>query len=483
MAETGISAFGAYLPRLRLARAAIAQAHAWAFPNLGAMAKGARAYGSFDEDSITMAVAAARAALRHLPPGRAVGELLLASTTLPFLDRQNAGIVAEALGLGGELHAVDAGGSQRAATGALIHGLRSEGPALVLGADRPLAKPGSTMEMLAGDGAAALLLGSEDLLARFVGSHSVACDLVDHYRGAQARYDYVLEERWVRDEGYLKIVPRAVAGLLGKTGVAPAQIDRFVLGGLQDGAARAVAKACGIAESAVQPGLIEKCGYSGCAYPLLMLCAALEAAAPGERILLLGFGQGCDALLFETTGRIAAARDFHGVGAALQQGRPDDNYLRYLAFNRLLDLDLGMREERDTRTAQSAHFRAREAITAFVGGRCTSCDTLQFPKTRYCVNPACNRAGTQVAEPLRDQVGEVKSFTEDWLALSRNPPLMYGNVRFADRAVLMMEFTGFAPGELAIGTPVRMEFRIKDFDSLRGFHRYFWKAAPVPGVA
>ena len=142
-----------------------------------------------------------------------------------------------------------------------------------------------------------------------------------------------------------------------------------------------------------------------------------------------------------------------------------------------------MREERDTRTAQSAHFRAREAITAFVGGRCTSCDTLQFPKTRYCVNPACNRAAAQVAEPLREKIGEVKSFTEDWLALSRNPPLMYGNVRFADKAVLMMEFTGFAPGELAIGTPVRMEFRIKDFDSLRGFHRYFWKAAPVPGVA
>lgn len=483
MTQLGISSFGVYLPRLRLARSAIAQAHAWAFPNLKGMARGARAYGSFDEDSITMAVAAAREAL---PPGAAAGAvaaLHFASTTLPFLDRQNAGVIGEALGLGTDLHATDACGSQRAATGALIHALRGNGPALVVGADRPLTRPGSAQEMLAGDGAAALLLGSDDVVARFLGAHSVACDLVDHYRGAQAKYDYALEERWVREEGYLKIVPGAVAALLAKTGLAPGAIDRFVLGGMQEGAARAVAKKCGIAETAVQPGLIDKCGYSGCAYPLAMLCAALQAAAPGERILLLGFGQGCDALLFEATERIIETRALHGVDAALQAGRSDDNYLRFLAFNRLLDLDLGMREERDTRTAHSAHFRARAAITGFTGGRCTACGTVQFPKTRFCVNPACNRPGTQVEEPLRDRLGQVKSFTEDWLALSRNPPLMYGNVRFDDKAVLMMEFTGFAPGELAIGTPVRMEFRIKDFDNLRGFHRYFWKAAPVPGAA
>jgi hypothetical protein len=28
-----------------------------------------------------------------------------------------------------------------------------------------------------------------------------------------------------------------------------------------------------------------------------------------------------------------------------------------------------------------------------------------------------------------------------------------------------------------------MVFRIKDFDEKRGFTRYFWKAAPIPGAA
>ncbi len=39
--------------------------------------------------------------------------------------------------------------------------------------------------------------------------------------------------------------------------------------------------------------------------------------------------------------------------------------------------------------------------------------------------------------------------------------------------------TGFRTGEIEIGTPTRMYFRIKDIDTQRGFHRYFWKAGPI----
>jgi hydroxymethylglutaryl-CoA synthase len=477
----GIVSCGAYVPRLRLQRSAIAEAHAWAFPNLKGLGRGARAYGSFDEDSITLAVAAAREALQP-QPGQ-VEALLLASTTLPFVDRQNATVVAEALGLGAHVHTSDLGGSQRAGTSALIHALRGGRQALVVAADRVVTRPASAQEFVAGDGAAALLLGSENVAARLLGASSVAADLVDHYRSAQSSYDYTLEERWVRDAGYLDIVPRAINAVLQQAGCAASGIQRFVMGGMQDGSAAAIAKQCGIAATAVQAGLRERCGYLGCANPLAMLIEALQQAGPGEKILLVGFGQGCDALLFETTEDIARLAGCHGTAATLADGQEDRNYLRFLAFNRLLDIDLGMREERDTRTAQSAHFRRREAITGFGGGRCTVCGTLQFPRTQICVNPECHARDTQVDEPLWNKSGRVKSFTEDWLALSRNPPLMYGNVSFEGRAVLMMEFTGFAPGTLAIGAPVRMEFRIKDFDSQRHFHRYFWKAAPIPGAA
>ena len=58
--DVGILAFGAYLPRLRLSRKAVADANAWFKPGLKGQAKGERAICNWDEDSVTMAVEAAR---------------------------------------------------------------------------------------------------------------------------------------------------------------------------------------------------------------------------------------------------------------------------------------------------------------------------------------------------------------------------------------------------------------------------------------
>ena len=479
MADPGICSFGAYVPRLRLLRGAIAEAHRWASPSAKGSTKGARAYCNFDEDSITMAVSAARRALGADCARSAVRTLLLASTSLPFADRQNATVVGEALALGDQLHTSDMTGSQRAGTSALIHALRCGQPGLVIAADRSLTRPGSPQEYSAGDGAAAFVLGTQNVLAWFRGAQSSSSDFVDHYRLAQASFDYSLEERWVREEGYQKIVPATVKRLLESTGTSADAVDCLVMGGAQAAAAAGIARACGIRAEAVRPALQERFGYAGCAHALLLLADALQEAKPGQKIVLVGFGQGCDALLFEASDEITRAQSMHGVQASLELGRDDDNYMRYLSNSRLIDMDWGMRAERDVRTAQSAHYRVRDMITAFTGGRCSACGTLQFPRTRLCVNPGCNSLDTQSDELLQDRVGHIKSFTEDWLALSFSPPLTYGNVSFGDRAVLMMEFTNFDPGQIEIGAAVRMEFRVKDFDRLRNFHRYFWKAAPA----
>ena len=43
----------------------------------------------------------------------------------------------------------------------------------------------------------------------------------------------------------------------------------------------------------------------------------------------------------------------------------------------------------------------------------------------------------------------------------------------------MADITDVDQGTVDSGTPVRMVFRIKDFDRRRGFTRYFWKATPI----
>ncbi|MEE4382901.1 MAG: hypothetical protein V2J02_12955, partial [Pseudomonadales bacterium] len=94
----GISAFGGYVPRLRLARSAIADAHAWSDPGIRARGKGERSICNWDEDAVTMGVEAARDCLSGRGEGApAPDAIYFASTTFPFLDRQNAGILATAL--------------------------------------------------------------------------------------------------------------------------------------------------------------------------------------------------------------------------------------------------------------------------------------------------------------------------------------------------------------------------------------------------
>ncbi len=105
MTERGILAFGAYVPRLRLRRETIADAVAWLNPGLKAQAKGERSTCAWDEDSLTMAVEAARDC--RLDGMDAPANLVLASTTLPFADRENAAFLREALDLPEHINTLD----------------------------------------------------------------------------------------------------------------------------------------------------------------------------------------------------------------------------------------------------------------------------------------------------------------------------------------------------------------------------------------
>ena len=139
MTSVGIQAFGGYVPRRRLQRSVIAESNAWFNPGLKRFGVGERAIAGWDEDAVTMAVEAARDALGKVVRDSVRG-VYLASTSLPFLDRQNAGIVSEALRLRSELRTLDIGGSQRAGTSSLVTAFQAVagggGPLLVVGSEK-----------------------------------------------------------------------------------------------------------------------------------------------------------------------------------------------------------------------------------------------------------------------------------------------------------------------------------------------------------
>lgn len=476
--KSGILSFGAYIPRLRLARRSIAEANAWFAPGLAGQAKGERAICNWDEDPITMAVEAARDAVAGRDRG-SIGSVKFASTTFPFLDRLNAGVVTAALTLPESTMAMDVTAAQRAATTALAEALSAPTETLVVAAEKRTAKTASPVEMTSGDGAAAILVGPGEPVARLLGAATASADFVDHYRTPESGFDYQWEERWIRDAGYMKIVPPVIARCLEQAGLPASQVTHFCMPGTMTKLANTVAKAAGIADSAVCDNLQANCGDAGAAHPLLMLVAVLESASPGDRILVVGFGQGADALLFEVTPAIKNLSPRIGVKGHLSRRREEKNYQKFLAFNELVEIERGMRAEADKLTPLSALWRNRDAITAFVGGRCTNCGTLQFPKSRICVNPNCNAVDTQEPYPFAEEVGRIQSYTADRLTYSPDPPACYGMIQFEQGGRWMMDFTDVDAGDLAVGQKMRMMFRVKDIDTQRGFRRYFWKAAPA----
>lgn len=480
----GITSYGGYIPRLRLNRMSIFQSMGWFAPAIVMVAQGERSFCNWDEDSLTMAVAASQNCLKGMDKG-AVDALYLCSTTLPFADRLNAGIVKTALNLKDNIIAQDTTSCLKAGTTGLITALSAVrnndvSRVMVVASDKREAKAAYFYEMWFGDGAAALMVGDSDVIAEFRGSYSVSHDFVDHYRGNRNQFDYMWEERWVRDEGYSKIIPEAISGLFSKLSISMDDVDKFVFPCFFKAEHRKIAQKLGAGPDKVVDNLHEVCGETGAAHPLVMFVQALENAKPGDRILLAGFGQGCDALYFQVTDNIKNLPPRFGITGSLENKKTVDNYPKFLKFRDLIQTEMGIRAEVPTQTAMTVLWRKRNMLLGMVGGKCTKCGTPQFPKMDVCVNPQCLEARTQEDYEFAEVPATVKSFTGDLLAVSLDPPAIYGMVQFEGGGRFMADFTDCELSDVRVGQPVKLSFRKRYTDKDRGFTGYFWKAVPIP---
>lgn len=476
--QIGIKSFGAYLPARRMSRAAMADAHAWAFPSLKSLGKGEKTLCGWDEDVITMAVEAGRDCLRGMERST-ISAFDLASTTAPFADLQNALLAGYALRLPAGAKYTDFGGSTRAGLSALVRACdgADRGDRLVVAADKRNAKPASIQEFHYGAGAGALLVGEgSNLLAVFLGSDGISVPFIDHFRSAGEKFDYSWEERWVRDEGIAKIVPKTVAALLTRLGIGSERVRHFGLAGGPVGSDKLVAKALSIAPEHILPDLQGQVGDTGAAQPTLLLIEALERASAGDVIVIASFSQGCEVVAFEM-GEPLGASSRRGLAGSLANRIAETSYLKMLSFEGHIDLDWGMRAENDQKTALTQFYRSADQILGFVGGRCGKCEAVQFPRMPACVN--CGAVDAQSPYPLADEPAKVATSTADWLQYSLSPPFYVGLVQFDVGARILMEIVDVGPGGVDVGTPLAMCLRIKERDRLRHFDRYFWKAVPI----
>lgn len=479
----GITSYGGYIPRYRLSRMVIVQNMAWYFPVIMAVAGGEKAVANWDEDSVSMAVAAAYDCMVG-KDRKGLDALYFASTTMPFADRLNAGIIAAALNMreNGVTNA-DFSSCMKSGTTAAISALEAvksgeKENVLVVASDQRRTKMATMFEMFYGDGAAAVLFGSKDVIAEFKGSYSVNCDFVDHYKGHSKEFDYGYEERWVRDVGYGKIIPEAIAGFLAKNKMKIEDFSKVIYPCYFSGTHSAIAQKIGIDKARAQNNLHSTCGDTGSAHPLVLLAAALEEASPGDKLLVAGFGQGCDVLAFEVTDKIKDLKPRTGIKGSLANRVELTNYQKFTKFRELITADLGIRGEANPNTSLTLLWRRRKMLLGLVGLKCKKCGTPQYPIYPTCVNPSCWSVNDFEDYEFSDKEAKILMFTGDMLAASVDPPAVYGLISFEGGGRTMFDFTDCDLNQVKVGMKTKMSFRRRLSDNMRGFTGYFWKAVP-----
>ncbi|HVE24287.1 MAG TPA: OB-fold domain-containing protein [Sporichthya sp.] len=454
----GIVAYAAYLPAHRLALADVAA-------TLGAgRGSGARVVASYDEDSTTMAVAAARAALR----GRAAGSIWFATTSPAYAEKTNASAIHAALGAAPDGFAVDLAGSARSAEGALRAAATQPG-GLALLADVRVGTPGSADERENADGAAAFLFGPEDeSLAVPVATASLTGEFLDRWRAPGDHSATSWEERFGQ-EMYTPLIRAAASQALANAGVAA--VDHVVVSCPHS---RTAAATRGAHENS---GTDLTLGQAGAADLGLRLADVLDRAEPGQTILVINAVDGADATVWRTTDRIAGGRAASPLRAQLAAGR-EINYGTYLTWRGLLERE-GPRRPDPERPAGPPSARGQNWKFAFVGSRCDKCGFLHLPPSRVCVS--CRVADQMTPTPLADATGTVVTFTVDRLAYSPSPPVIDAVVDFDGGGRTLLELADAKPEDVEVGTRVGLTFR--KLYSAGGVHNYFWKARILKGDA
>jgi hydroxymethylglutaryl-CoA synthase len=440
----GILGWGVHLPYRRLDRATIAPVAG------GGGGKGFRTAASYDEDSTTMAVEAARLALRGSTT--APRRLWFATTSPAYLDKTNASAIHAALRLDRTVPAFDAAGSVRSGVGAFLAALDAADPALITTGEVRVGRPGGPDEAAGGDAGAAVLVGSDDdgaVLAEVIAQTSLTEEFLDRWRVPGDASSRVWEERFGETK-YAPLAAEALKSALGSARVGAADVDALVIAGLHERAVTAATKRSGVATERIVDRLAGSVGNPGAAQPLLLLASALEqlrAAPAGAVVVLLVLSDGADAVVLRTTEALASYRPARPVDAQVGAGAPVD-YGRYLAWRGLLPVEPPRRPE-PARPSASAAGRSGEWKFGL----------------------------TTAAGVLADQRGTVTTFTIDKLAYSPSPPVVFAVVDFDDGERLPVELTDVDAGEVAVGMRVEMTFR--RLFTADGIHNYFWKARPV----
>ncbi|MFC1825475.1 hydroxymethylglutaryl-CoA synthase family protein [Thermodesulfobacteriota bacterium] len=470
----GIALSGGYVPIFRMDRNIVAQN--WGRASIG----GERSVANNDEDSATMAVEASINCLAGMDRSMVDG-LYFATTTGVYREKLNAALIATAADLKREIATADFTQSLRAGIGALRAALDAVGSGsmknvLVAAADTRLGYPRSDQEQAFGDGAAAVLISNENVIATFEGGYAICNEMFDVWRNPEDTYVRTGEGRFILGEGYTNHMIEAIKGLMQKMNLDPKDVSKAILPAPDARSHRSLAKKLGFDfDTQMADPLLKNVGHCGAAQPLLMLVAAIEEASPGDILLLGCYADGADAMLFKVTEAVKDLKPGRRFNDYMAQKLPLTSYSKYLSYKGQVETLPG--EPFRLIPSATVTWRDVNSIIRCHGSRCTQCNTVSFPIQRIC--PVCDEMDKTLEVPISGMTGQVFTYTLDNLAGRSDDPVVVQTV--AELGEEKVRFYGMmtdcVPSEVKIGTPVGLTFR-RIYDGM-GMHNYFWKCKPL----
>lgn len=463
----GIKSYGTYVPFYRLKKATIAAAYG------GAGKKGEKAVAYYDEDSLTMAVAAAMeaAGAADMTQLQAVS---FATTTSPYKEKLCATQIAACLNAGMQIRTADFAGSLRSCAEAMLVARDSGLYTMVATGDCRLGACDGQYEGDLGDGAAAFLMGQGEVLAELVDSVSFSTDIHDMWRSDADRYVRFWDVRYANSTHYEPQVKRAVKALLDKTGLTAADITTIVNYAHEDRHRTAVAMKMGFTPEQIPAGLYQDIGNTGSAAAPMLLASVLDNAKAGDKVLYVAYGDGCTAMLLQVTESIEKLRPATTVAQKIAAKDNDLPYGKYLKWKDFLDCEPQRRPDQE-RSSLPDFFRNYEKNNAMVGSVCTKCGTPHFPPQRVCAR--CHAADEMSPYSFLGKKATVRTYTLDGQSISKDPPNYLVVVDFEGGGKMMTYMVDCKAEDVYVGMEVKLSFR-KLFTA-GGVHTYFWKVVPA----
>ena len=434
---------------------------------------------NFDEDSVSMAVAAAIDCLNGREREEIDG-LLFATTTPPYAEKQCASIIATALDLRRDIFTADITDVLRAGTTALKSALDSvaAGSAknvLVVASDNRQGAPKGEAERNSGDGAVAFIISEDAVIAEQAGSYTITENMMDTWRSAGDQFVRSWEDRFAIEEGLERIMGEAVSGFIEKEGVSVKDVAKLALYSPDARRHGQLARHLGFQPEQVQDPLFGRMGNTGAAFPLMLLAGALEDGSPGQLLLTVAYGDGSDVLGFRTTSKIGERGHGLGVSGFLDSGQVLDSYETYAKWRNVWLTDSSSRRPDPQSPSVTALWRESDQNIKFHGGVCNQCGYVQYPPQRVCVE--CQSRDDSTPIRLSDKLGTVFTYSLDYLAGTVDTPLAVVVVDFEPGGRVLCMMTDREVGEVQIGMPVQMSFR--KLRVVNGIHNYYWKAVPL----